>query len=99
MLFRDPFFHLYVLHVAALFLIALWPRLSGQRRPGANCQSGLLALEEPITAVAAEPRMVRPWELKPFRADAAARFAELEATCAKECADKFAQAVDRIRLV
>jgi hypothetical protein len=101
MLFRDPFFLLYMLHVGALFLIAFWPRLSGAHRQkqqeSASCVNQQNA-GQPVQ-VTTNPCLTRVWSLGTHKASGEMRFRELEDCWTKECTTKFAQLMEQIRLV
>ena len=93
MLIRDPYFQLYLLHVAALFVLALWPRISQGRQPEPLPQPLALSPVEPSRS--SLPGMVRSWTLGPSRRDRF-RFQELEATWSAECSARFSHVLERI---
>ena len=91
MLIRDPYMQLYVLHVAALFIIALWPRTRKTRAGVSERHRD----DTPRT----DPGLVRQWTLGPRRGQELARFQELEKSWSAEFSARFSRVAERIRLV
>ena len=98
MLLRDPYFQLYLLHVAALFVIALWPRISNSQTRPEPAQPLASPPPRPPLVAPSYPGMVREWTLGRGRRDGM-RFQEIESTWRIECSTKFLQVLQRITLV
>jgi hypothetical protein len=100
MLIRDPYFQLYLLHVAALFVIALWPRISHPQARQEQPQPLECSAARPPVELAAPPGpgMVRNWSLG-LRSRGLPRFQELESAWSAECASKFSHVLERISLI
>jgi hypothetical protein len=96
MLIRDPYFLLYVLHVAALFVIALWPRLT--HSPAAGPAQEAMTPPNPAAGSSHPAGLVRHWSLVSRSRDLG-RFQELEAAWREECTAKFSHILQRISLV
>jgi hypothetical protein len=97
MLLRDPYFQLYLLHVAALFVIALWPRISNSQAQPPQL-SELKSAPSVLLIGPSSPAIIRHWSLGAKSRDLS-RFQELEAVWCAECNAKFSQIVERISLV
>jgi hypothetical protein len=95
MLMRDPYFLLYVLHVAALFVIALWPRLTHSQPSQETMTKAAANLETPASHHCG---LVRHWSLVSRSRDLG-RFQDVEASWKAECTAKYSQILQRISLV
>ena len=99
MLLRDPYFQLYLLHVAALFIIALWPRISQSQAQPEQQQAQPVANPVPewptFGPSSASPAMVRQWSLG-ARFGEVSRFQGLETAWRAECSTKYAHVLERI---
>jgi hypothetical protein len=98
MLLRDPYFQLYLLHVAALFVIALWPRISNSQARAEQPQPLISSAVPPLSLEPPYPGLIRHWSLGRGGREGL-RFHELESAWRQECSTKFSQVLRRITLV